>query len=109
MTEPTPVPVPVPVPGQLRREPVTGVAIQFDGRVPSLLLVFAQLKADTDGVTMAIEFGPNGAIRQVAFYGKINLVIKNRDWVIVPADGMPMFVISHEDYLESWEGTDATQ
>jgi hypothetical protein len=90
--------------GQFTRKPITGHAYQFDGTVDGLLKIFGLLTGDTDGVFMSINFGPNNTVRMVNINGGpiLSLALNNRDWIILPDDGTPMFKVTNDEYVANW-------
>jgi hypothetical protein len=88
---------------------VSGIAIQFDGSMPSLLEVFSRTTANTDGAFVSVSFGPTNVIKSVTFGGPVlNFTMISSDWVIIPDNGS-LFVVDDATYQACWEPIDAPQ
>lgn len=82
----------------------TGVhAIQFDGTVTGLLTIFSSLVPDPSGVQVTVNFGGDGRVGAVVFAGAHSLSFSPSDWVVVPDDGGPLFVLTNAAFTGDWQ------
>lgn len=78
-------------------------AMQFGGTIQDLLTIFNSLTPDPSGVQVTTNFDSAGQVSSVAFNGAHQLAFNPGDWIVVPADGGPVFVVDQPTFQRDWQ------
>lgn len=97
MTQPTPT--------AYAHAPTPVHALQFDGTVPCLLAIFQAAAKDPDGAQVQVNFGPGGVASSFVIAGDgLQVAAFVHDWIVIPDDGGPLFVVKPEQFAADWAG-----
>jgi hypothetical protein len=77
-------------------------AIQFDGRISTLLAIYQAAMAAPVAVAVTINFDPQAVAQSVSFAGGATFSFRVGDWVVFPPGG-PIFTVADDEFSKNWQ------